>query len=308
MSADNSFVVVWSRSSNYRPSLQAGKENHETALEYTTKIIVAYQNAYEREHDRTMKRFIKMYETTIRHGRVVILRRMLKFEDAWEEVDELLAHGWNECLEEASYLKYLMEDKSAAFEYACVARKLKESNSSTGYGYDNWVFDQVPDNGYLQWLESVDEETLTEDARKSLVRKYRSQLLRRRCNAFIGDMQDKISALNWLNDIDTFFVSACSTCTVEEKVAVDAIISLYLLGSALRETEERDKEVAELDQDFYSVLSSIYESTAGIELELKRRAQDFYSVHPSIHESIAGSELKSKWFSMRHVLPSFRFV
>lgn len=259
---------------------QAMKGNYLKALDYTDKMKMCKTHGYVPNMSQVQWL-----------NRAVILRLLGNYEEALKSFDGVLANGEDlyECLIQISYLKYLMEDRSGALEYALRAKKyeIPEFNEP-GYGAFKLSYKALPDE-YRRWLLNVvdstgasssciwdslnvqlPEETVqTKNANQQII-----ELLRLKFSCCeVNNIRFEISEA--LNVVDNFLASVCNACVLEDEGIVSAIIAMETLLEFYRHPYV-SKEVIALGEEFYSVLP--FEQSTSVEVELENRCPKFSMV------------------------------
>lgn len=247
--------------------VQAMKGNHQIALEYANKIHEAKFPSAK-------------YKSVCSPERAIIWRLMGRYEDALQEFEgylEMFKPRYADLIQ-VCYLKYLMDDKIGAFEYALRAKRLEGGASDEAFFLGSRA---LPDE-FRQRLLIVDEsawpeilsfgwgsprEHWTENARKALDAKEQSESLKRDFNRVA---RNEVTVDLVFKSINTFLESAfCNSCAVKEEVVMKAIFAIEELPSVFTVPQIPTLKVNTLMEKFYEVLS--IEQSNMVELELEKR-------------------------------------
>jgi tetratricopeptide (TPR) repeat protein len=245
------------------------KGNHQIALDYANKILKAMS---------ANSGYMSLCSPEI----AIILRLMGKYEEALQEFDgylEMFEPRYGDLIQ-ICYLKYSMNDKRGAFQYALRAKRLEGELDKPGYGAFCLGIQALPDE-FRQRLLIVDESTWpelssfnwgphrelwTENARKSLDAKQQSESLKRIFNRMA---RRNMTADLLFKSINTFLELAfCNARAVEVEVVIKAIFAIEELPT-LTNNPHVSKGVTALIEEFYKVLS--IEQLNMVELELEKR-------------------------------------
>lgn len=250
--------------------------------------------------------YVNKMQTCFKHGNVVympdrwvngaiILRLMGKYGEALKLFDGMLANGEDyECLIQASYLKYLMEDKSGALEYARRAKKVESPETNMpGYGAFSLGFKALPDQ-YRQWLLNVvditgassssiwdvltvqlpKEQLQTEHTNKAFAANQQIESLRWKFSyRSVMDDNVKLEILKALNAVEDFLTSAYSESVLVDEAIVGAIIAAEHLMEFCCDESSLGEAIA-LVEEIYALLPS--EQLTSVELKLGRRCSDVF--------------------------------